>query len=124
MEDHRTLLLYGRSKSGRRFIHSSNCRSFWEPSITCVRIGPEYARIADPLRALLKPLAEFPPNERQLQAIEELKELVIQQHYLCVPDEAAAIEAANAWLSGAPPAGKPYETGADTSGYAIGGVCG
>ena len=86
--------------------------------------GPEYARIADPLRALLKPLAEFPPNERQLQAIEELKELVIEHHYLCVPDEAAAIEAANAWLSGAPPAGRPYETGADTSGYAIGGVCG
>ncbi len=41
-----------------------------------------------------------------------------------MPDEAAAIEAANAWLSGAPPAGRPYETGADTSGYAIGGVCG
>ena len=45
-------------------------------------------------------------------------------HRLCVPDEAAAIEAANAWLSGAPPAGRPYEIGADTSGYAIGGVCG
>ena len=86
--------------------------------------GAEYARIADPLRALLKPLADFPPNEKQLQAIEELKELVIEHHHLCVPDEAAAIEAANAWLSGAPPAGRPYETGADTSGYAIGGVCG
>jgi hypothetical protein len=86
--------------------------------------GPEYARIADPLRALLKPGAEFPPNERQLQALDELKELVIEHHRLCVPDEAAAIEASNAWLPGSPPAGRPYETGADTSGYAIGGVCG
>ena len=41
-----------------------------------------------------------------------------------MPDEAAAIEAANAWLSGSPPAGRPYENGADTSGYAVGGVCG
>ena len=86
--------------------------------------GPEYARIADPLRALLKPTAVFPPNEKQLLAIEGLKDLVLEHHRLCVPDEAAAIEAANAWLSGAPPAGRPYETGADTSGYAIGGVCG
>ena len=66
----------------------------------------------------------FPPNERQQQALDELKDLVVEHHRLCVPDEAAAIEAANAWLSGAPPAGRPYETGADTSGYAIGGVCG
>ena len=27
-------------------------------------------------------------------------------------------------MSGAPPAGRPYETGADTSGYAIGGITG
>ena len=86
--------------------------------------GPEYSRIADPLRALLKPGAEFPPNDKQLQALEALKELVVEHHRLCVPDEAAAIEAANAWLSGSNPAGRPYETGADTSGYAIGGVCG
>ena len=86
--------------------------------------GPEYARVADPLRVLLKPGAKFPPNERQIQAIEELKDLVVEQHRLCVPDEAAAIEAASAWLSGAPPAGRPYEVGADTSGYAVGGVCG
>ena len=69
--------------------------------------GPEYARVADPLRALLKPAAVFPPNEKQLAAIEGLKDLVLEHHRLCVPDEAAAIEAANAWLSGAPPAGRP-----------------
>ena len=86
--------------------------------------GPEYARIAEPLRALLKTGAQFPPNETQLEAIEGLKALVLEFHILCVPDEAAAIEAANAWLSGLPPAGRPYDVGADTSGYAIGGVCG
>ena len=86
--------------------------------------GPEYARVADPLRPLLRPTAVFPPNDKQVLAIEKLKELVLEHHRLCVPDEAAAIEAANAWLSGAPPAGRPYEIGADTSGYAIGGVCG
>eukprot|EP00973_Karenia_brevis_P068582 9539081-Karenia_brevis.AAC.1 len=48
----------------------------------------------------------------------------MEHHRLRVPDEAAAIEAANAWLTGAPPAGRPYEIRADTSGYAIGGVCG
>ena len=66
--------------------------------------------------------AKFPPNDRQMQAIEELKDLVIEHHKLCVPDEGAAIEAANAWLSGAPPQGRPYELGADTSGYANGRV--
>ena len=40
---------------------------------------------------------------------------------MCIRD---SIEAANAWISGSPPAGRPYENGADTSGYAIGGVCG
>ena len=80
--------------------------------------------MADPLRALLKPNAVFPPNDKQLQAIEGLKALLCEFHRLCVPDEAAAIEATNAWLSGAPPAGRPYENGADTSGYAIGGICG
>eukprot|EP00973_Karenia_brevis_P011235 1520291-Karenia_brevis.AAC.1 len=48
----------------------------------------------------------------------------MEHHRLRVPDEAAVIEAANAWLTGAPPAGRPYEIGADTSGYVIGGVCG
>ena len=86
--------------------------------------GPEYSRVAEPIRALLKQGAAFPPNERQIEAIDALKKLVEEHHRLCVPDEAAAIEAANAWLSGAEPAGRPYENGADTSGYAIGGVCG
>ena len=43
---------------------------------------------------------------------------------MAVPDEAAAIQAAAAWLSGAPPAGRPYEGGADTSKIAVGGVSG
>jgi hypothetical protein len=43
---------------------------------------------------------------------------------LQVPDEAAAIEASSAWLAGLPPAGRPYEIGADGCGYAIGGVFG
>ena len=86
--------------------------------------GPEYCRIAHPLRPLLKPNAVFPPNEEQLKALENLKELVTEFHKLCVPDEADAILAANAWIHGAPPAGRPYELGADTSGYAIGGVVG
>ena len=52
--------------------------------------GPEYSRIADPLRALLKPGAEFPPNEKQVAAIEKLKQLVVEHHRLAGPDEAAA----------------------------------
>ena len=107
-------------------IHTLQQRQEFLGTINYVRphCSPEYARVAEPLRALLKPGATFPPNDNQLKAIEGLKELVLEHHKLCVPDEAAAIKAANAWLSGAPPAGRPYETGADTSGYAIGGVCG
>ena len=45
-----------------------------------------------------------------------------EQHRLAVPDEAAAIEAATASQNGLPPAGRPYEIGADTSGIAIGGI--
>ena len=59
-----------------------------------------------------------------MAAIANLKALVLEHHRLCVPDEAAAIEAANAWLNDAPPAGRPYEIGADTSGIAIGGIRG
>ena len=44
--------------------------------------SPEYARIAEPLRALLKQGAKFPPNERQVQAIDELKGLVLEHHRL------------------------------------------
>ena len=87
-------------------------------------MGPTYSKVAAPLRALLKPNALFPPNEEQLKSIEGLKDLIIENHVLAVPDEAAAIEAANAWLSNKPAAGRPYELGADTSGYAIGGITG
>ena len=69
--------------------------------------GPEYARIADPLRDLLKPGAVFPPNQAQLDAIDKLKSLVEETHRLAVPDERAAIQASNAWLAGAPPEGRP-----------------
>ena len=86
--------------------------------------GPEYSRVTDPLRPLLRPGATFPPTAAQEAAIANLKALVLEHHILCVPDEAAAIEAANAWLRDAPPAGRPYEIGADTSGIAIGGICG
>ena len=48
--------------------------------------GPEYARIADPLRPLLKPGGVFPPNERQNLALQELKDLVVEHHRLCVPE--------------------------------------
>ena len=53
---------------------------------------------------------------------DHLKDLIQEAHMLAVPDEAAAIAAANAWLGGHPATGRPYELGADTSGYAIGGV--
>ena len=84
--------------------------------------GPEYARVSEPLRELLTPRGVFPPDPKQKAAIEALKKLTDEMHQLCVPDEQAAITAANAWLHGQPPAGRPYEVGADTSRYAIGGV--
>ena len=86
--------------------------------------GPAYARVMSPLRSLLKPGAEFPPNAEQLRAIEEMKTLVCEAHVLAVPDEEAAIRAAAAWLAGEPPVGRPYEAGADTSKIAMGGVMG
>ena len=46
----------------------------------------------------------------------------MELHQLCVPDEAAAIEAAHAWLAGLSPAGRPYESLADSSGYASGAI--
>ena len=49
---------------------------------------------------------------------------MLEQHFLAVPDQAAAIAAGSAWLFGRPPEGRPYEVGADTSGIAIGGVTG
>ena len=53
-----------------------------------------FARIADPLRTLLKPDAKFPMTKLQEKAVDDLKDLVEEDHVLAVPDEAAAIEAA------------------------------
>ena len=86
--------------------------------------GPAYARLAAPLRPLLKPNASWPMDASQLAAIEALKGALEESHVLQVPDEAAAIEAASAWLAGLPPAGRAYELGADGCGYAVGGVFG
>ena len=72
----------------------------------------------------LKPGAVFPPNEEQRAALEGLKAIMQEAHVLAVPDEAAAIKAASAWLAGDPPVGRPYEGGADTSKIAMGGVMG
>ena len=44
--------------------------------------GPEYSRVAAPLRPLLRKDAVFPPNEQQNQSIEGLKDLVQEQHHL------------------------------------------
>ena len=41
-----------------------------------------------------------------------------------MPDEAAAIAAAHAWLTGQEPTGSLYEGGADSCGYALGGIFG
>ena len=49
---------------------------------------------------------------------------MVESHTLAVPDEEAALVAAAAWLSGASPAGRPFEGGADTSKLAMGGVLG
>ena len=54
--------------------------------------------------------------------VEEIKKLVLDDHVLAVPDEFAAITAANCWLQGEATGGRPYEMAADTSGYAIGGI--
>lgn len=65
----------------------------------------------------------FPPNEEPLAANEAVNELFVEDHLLAVPDEAAALEASNAWLD-EPPAGRPYEVRAGTSGCAIEAVTG
>ena len=49
---------------------------------------------------------------------------MVEDHTLAVPDEEAAIKAAAAWQAGAPPAGRAYECGADTSKIAMGGFFG
>ena len=63
-------------------------------------------------------------NEEQRAAVQGLKDLILDTHVLAVPDEAAAILAANSWQTGSVPEGRPYEGGADTSGLATGGVFG
>ena len=87
-------------------------------------MGPAYARVAHPLRPLLKKDGEWPMNAAQLKAVEELKRLICEDHVLAVPDEAAAVEAAAAFVAGAPAQGRPYELGADASKIAMGGVMG
>ena len=62
--------------------------------------GPAYSRIAAPLRVLLRAGAVFPPNKEQQAVIQGLKDLLAENHVLAVPDEAAAIAAANAWMWG------------------------
>ena len=86
--------------------------------------GPEYSRIIHPLRALLKADAVFPPNEEQKKAIQNLKDLLRSDTVLGVADEEAAMLAYHAWSRGDPPAGRPFEIGADTSKIAMGGVLG
>ena len=88
--------------------------------------GPAFSRVMTPLRALLKPDAVFPPNEEQQKAIQGLKDLVEETHVLAVPDEASAIMAATAWLTGkeVPSDARPFEGTADTSKIAMGGVYG
>ena len=68
--------------------------------------GPAYARVADPLRPLLRPGADAPAKERQRKAFEETKGLMEEQHRLAVPAEAATIEAASAWQNVMPPFGR------------------
>ena len=48
----------------------------------------------------------------------------MEYHVLAVPDEFAALTAANRWLSKAAPEGRPFELAADAPGYAIGAVVG
>ena len=42
--------------------------------------GPEYARIAAPLRPLLKPDAVWPMTAEQRKAVEQMKELLKEIH--------------------------------------------
>ena len=60
----------------------------------------------------------------QLKAVEDLKKLISEDRVLAVPDEAAAVEAAAAFVAGAPAKGRPCELGADASKIAMGGVMG
>lgn len=82
--------------------------------------GPAFTRTMYPLKPLLKITAVFPMTKEQHDAVQALKALARDVQVLHVPDEAAALEAARAWMEGAPPAGRPYEGGVDTSKIAMG----
>ena len=88
--------------------------------------GPEYARLAAPLRPQLKPGAMFPPTAEQQKCLSGLEKLFTSGAVLRVADERAALIAASNWISGDPPTqeGRPFEVGADTSKIAWGGVLG
>jgi len=75
-----------------------------------------------PLKTALKEDSPYPLTAEQEKAIADLKELVKNLQILYVPDEAAAIAAARAWIAGLPPDGRPYEGGVDTSKIAMGGA--
>ena len=64
------------------------------------------------MRPLLGKDAVFPPNEAQQAAIEATKTLICEEHVLAVPDERAAILAAQAWMAKRPAAGLPFSRGA------------
>ena len=63
-----------------------------------------HARLAAPIRRLLKPDAQFPPTKED--------------------DDEAALEVASAWITGGELCGRPFEAGADTSKIDWGGVVG
>ena len=86
--------------------------------------GPAFARIAAPIPILLKPGAEFPPSPELQEVLNKLKLLFTCDAVLRVADDRAALDAANAWIAGDEPQGRPFEAGADTSKIAWGGVVG
>ena len=71
-------------------------------TMNCVRphVGPAFARIAAPIRVLLKPGAEFPSSDELQEVLNQLKLLFTCDAVLRVADDRAALEAANAWIAG------------------------
>ncbi len=92
----------------------------WTSNYARAHAGPAHARLVAPLRPLLKPSAEWPMNANQLASLKATQDVLEESLVLQVPDEAAAIETASAWIAGQLPAGRPYEIGADGCGYVIG----
>lgn len=91
------------------------------------RIALGLSRPTARLRTFLKPGLKFLPGADQLNAIESAKDLLVKDHLRAVPDEAAAITSASAWLADEPPDDTQYDMGADTSGFvtsAVTGQCG